>query len=123
MTLLIILFGGFILAAGVLLLKNPETIFGYLQSNAEKLIIHVFAAVVRLLIGVVLIIQAGASRFPLGIEVLGWIFVTAGFILAVIGRKKFRRLMSWVLNNFKPYGRFAGVVSILFGGFLVYAFL
>lgn len=119
----IILFGSLILLAGVLLLGNPEIIFGFLRENIENAAIHVVAVVVRLIIGALLITQSGLSRFPLGIEVLGWVFIIAGFSLAMIGRKKFRSLVAWALENLKPFGRLAGVIAIALGGFLVYAFL
>ena len=123
MTLLIIILGSLMLLAGVLLIRNPEIIFGFLQDNAENPAIHVIAVLVRLIIGTLLITQSDLSRFPLAIEILGWVFIVAGVGLAVIGRNRFRQLMSWVLNTFKPFGRLAGVIAIAFGGFLVYAFL
>ena len=123
MTLSIIIFGSLILLAGVLLLRNPEIIFGFLRDNIENQAVHVIAVMVRFIIGTLLITQSGLSKFPLGIEVLGWIFIIAGFCLAVIGRDRFCRLMSWVLTKFMPFGRLAGVIAMAFGGFLVYAFL
>ena len=123
MTISIIIFGSLILIAGILLLRNPEIIFGFLQDNIENSAIHVIAVMIRLIIGTLLITQSSLSRFPLGIEVLGWVFIVTGFSLAVIGRNKFGRLKSWVLTNLMPFGRLAGVIAIAFGGFLVYAFL
>lgn len=123
MTISIIIFGSLILVAGVLLLRSPEIVFGFIRDNIENTAIHVVAVVVRLIFGILLITQSSLSRFPLGIEVLGWVFVVAGFSLAVIGRNRFRKLVSWVLRNLKPFGRLAGVIAIAFGGFLVYAFV
>lgn len=101
---------------------NPEIIFGFLRNNIENAAIHVIAVLARLIIGILLITQSSLSRFPITIEVLGWIFIIAAFSLAVIGRTKFRKLISWVLTNFKAFGRIAGFIAIAFGGFLIYAF-
>lgn len=123
MTILVSIFASLIMLAGVVLLVNPETIFGFLRNNIDSTAIHVIAVVTRLIVGTLLIAQSSLSRFPVGMEVLGWIFIVAGLSLAVIGRSNFRKLMSWVLTKFKAFGRLAGVIAIAFGGFLVYAFI
>ena len=122
MPFLVILFAGLMVLAGLILVANPATVFGFLKNNANNLAIHVMAVVVRLVIGALLVSQSSVTRFPLTIEVLGWIFIIAGLVIAVIGRNTFRRLMSWVLKNFRPFGRPIGILAIVFGGFLIYAF-
>lgn len=122
MTILILIFAFLIVLAGFVLLINPETVFGFLRNNSDSLAIHVIAVITRLIVGALLITQSTVSKYPQAVEVIGWIFIAAGLSLAVIGRKNFRKLMSWVLTTFKPFGRFAGVIAIAFGGFLVYAF-
>jgi len=123
MTLLIITIGSLILFAGVLLLINPEIIFGFLRNNSEKSAIQVIAVLARLIIGILLITQSSQSRFPLAIELLGWVFIVAGVSLAVIGRTKFRTLITWVVTNLRAYAPIAAVIALAFGGFLVYAFV
>jgi len=123
MTALIMIFGALTLLAGVVIVINPEVIFGYLRSNYDKLAIHILAVVVRLIIGALLISQSGLSSYPLVIEILGWLFIVAALSLAVMGRHNFLRLMSWALNVLKPFGRVGGVFAAAFGGFLIYAFV
>lgn len=123
MTIPIIVFGSLILLSGVLLIASPETIFGFLRNNIENSAIHVIAVMVRLIIGILLLTQSSLSKYPLAINSVGWFFIVAGISLAVIGRNNFGKLLSWVLVNLKPFGRFAGLMAIAFGGFLVYAFI
>jgi len=123
MTELIIIFAAFTLLAGVVILINPEVIFGYLRNNMEKPVIHIIAVVVRLIIGGLLISQSRLSRFPLGIEILGWLSIAAALSFVVMGRHRFHRLMSWALTFLKPYGRIGGIFAAAFGGFLIYAFV
>ncbi|MGB5474256.1 MAG: hypothetical protein WBQ78_12360 [Gammaproteobacteria bacterium] len=123
MTALIIIFGALILLAGVVIVINPEVIFGYLRTNIDKLAIHILAVVVRLIIGVLLITQNSLSKYPLVIEILGWFSIVAAFALAVMGRHNFYRLMSWALSGLKPFARVGGVFAAAFGGFLIYAFV
>lgn len=123
MTLLIILFGTLTLLAGTIIVINPEIIFGYLRNNRDRLSLHITAVVVRLMIGGLLISQANVSKYPLAIEVLGWLSIVAALTFAVMGRSNFKRLMSWALSLLKPYGRVGGAFAATFGAFLIYAFV
>ena len=123
MTLLIILFGVLILMAGIVIIINPETLFGFLRNNSEKLVLQVLAIVVRVMLGLLLVYQSSESRYPLVIEVIGWLSLVAAIFLAVIGRRNFSRLMSWALSFVKPYGRVGGILAAAFGAFLIYAFV
>jgi len=122
MTMLIILFAALTLVTGIFIIINPEIIFGALRDNLEKLSLHVMAVVVRLIIGVLLIDQSSVSRYPLAIEIIGWLSILAAMTFAVIGRRNFKRLMSWALSLSQPVGRFGGVIAAAFGAFLIYAF-
>lgn len=123
MIALIIIFGALILLAGVVIVINPEAIFGALRTNVDKLAVHILAVVVRLVVGALLISQSSLSKYPLVIEILGWLSVVAAFSFAAMGRHNFHRLMSWALTFLKPFGRVGGVFAAAFGGFLIYAFV
>ena len=123
MTTLIVLFGVLTLLAGIVIVINPELIFGFLRNNLDKLSLHVLAVAVRLVLGALLISQSDISRFPLAIEIIGWLSIVAAISLAVIGRCNFTRLMLRALSLSKPYGRVGGIVAVAFGGFLIYAFI
>ena len=123
MVLLIIIFGALTLLAGVVIVINPQVIFGFLRNNLDKLALHITAVVVRLVFGALLIVQSGNSKFPFAIEVIGWLAVVAAIFLALMGRSNFNRLMLWALSLLKPFGRVGGVLAAAFGAFLVYAFV
>ncbi len=123
LTALIILFGALILLAGSIIVINPDLIFGLLNRHANSLGLHVLAVVVRVIIGVLLIVEAEVSRFPLVIEIIGWLSIAAAAVFALIGRRNFLRLMNWALSLTKPYGRIGGMIAIGFGVFLIYAFV
>jgi len=123
MTILIIIFGALTLLAGVIIIINPENIFGLLSKHSDKLEMQILAIVVRLVLGVLLIYQSGASKYPLVIEIIGWLSIVAAVFFTVIGRNNFKRLISWALSLAKPFGRVGGVVAVCFGAFLVYAFV
>ena len=61
MTVLIIIFGALTLIAGVIIIINPDYIFGLFAKHTEKLEIQILAVVVRLVLGVLFISQYSAS--------------------------------------------------------------
>ena len=123
MTAIIIFFGLLTFATGLIIIVNPELIFGVLRENIEKLSLQLVAVGVRVLIGVLLIVYAGESRFPVIIEILGWLSLIAATTFGLIGRRRFQSLMTWALSLLKPYGRLGGLAAALFGGFIAYAFI
>jgi len=123
MTILIIIFGALTLLAGIIIIINPEVIFGFLRNNVDKLSVHILAVVVRLVLGALLIYQSDVSKYPLAIEIIGWLSIVAAIIFAVIGRNNFKRIISWALSLTKPFGRVGGIIAAAFGAFLVYAFV
>ena len=123
MSILIIIFGILMLLAGILLIINPKIIFKVLRENSDKLWLHISAVVVRLLLGALLIYQASVSKFPVTIEVIGWVAIFAAIVFTVIGRINFKRLISWAFSLVKPLGRIGGVLALCFGSFLIYAFI
>ena len=123
MTFLIILFGALILLVGIVIILNPEIIFGFLRAKKDRLEIHILAVVVRLVLGFLLIYQSNVSRFPFLIEIIGWLSIVAALSLGLMGRNNFKRLMTWALSLLKPVGRIGGVLAAAFGAFLIYAFV
>ena len=123
MIILIILFGLLTLLAGVIIVINPEIIFGYLRDKLDRPWLQLVAVVTRLVLGILLIHTAGLSRFPLIIEILGWLSIAAAITFALMGRQRFLKLMTWAFSLLKPYGRIGGLFAAAFGGFLVYAYV
>ena len=123
MTILIFVFATLMLIVGLMMMIKPLTIFNLLIKNSKKLWLYAIAILTRLLLGALLVYQANVSKFPHAIDLLGWIIIIAAIIFILIGRKKFIHLISWATQLVKTFGRFAGVLAIGFGGFLIYAFI
>ena len=109
--------------AGIVIVINPEVIFGFLRNNLDKLELHILAVVVRLVLGVLLIYESNVSKFPFVIDIIGWLSIVAAIFLAVMGRRNFYRVMSWALSFVKTVGRVGGVLAVAFGAFIIYAFV
>ena len=123
MNYVILVFAVIMLITGVFILITPMSFFGVISAYSNSLKLHIFAVVLRLFLGVVLVTSAQNSKFPLSIELLGWLFIMASIILSLIGREKFKKLAGWAINLIPLYGRAIGAFSILIGGCLGYAVL
>ena len=121
MSCIILLFGITILLSGAMIVVKPEPIFKLLRSHSESLGLHVFAVVIRLVVGISLLAYAGDAKFPVALQVFGWLAVIAAIILGVIGRSRFKSLIAWTVSFTSPFVRFAGLFAILLGAFLIYA--
>lgn len=123
MNYFILLFGALIALSGAVLLIRPDTIFGVLRRYADSIGLRLFAIIVRITLGVVLVIGASASRFPVVLQILGWLSISAALVLVVIGRVRFQNLIKWSLGLAPAFTGLAGLLAVLFGGFLIYAVL
>ncbi len=121
MKILILLLAGAITLTAVWLMVKPESLTRFLVRNAGRIWFHVLAVGVRIVLGVLLLLYADQSRFPLVLTVLGWIAIAAGVGLALIPPARFRRLVEWAFERFGAYTRLAAAGAVAFGLFLFYA--
>lgn len=111
------------ITVGIGLIFKPDLLFEFLKSQSNNLSLHIFAIVIRLFLGFLLIYFSEMSKYPLIMEVVGWVIILAAIVLILMGRKNFKRLIEWAATFFKPYSFIGGLLAIAFGGFLIYSFL
>ena len=123
MTLFIIIFGTLTCLAGIVIFVNPEIVFAFLRKNYDKIELQILAVAIRLVLGAFLIYQSSVSKYPLVIEIIGWLSIVAAVFFALIGRNNFSKLMAWALSQVKTLSRVGGIIAFVFGAFLIYAFV
>ncbi|MBT8422033.1 MAG: hypothetical protein KJP03_02850 [Gammaproteobacteria bacterium] len=123
MKLLLLIVGALITLAGVVLIVRPAVLFDLLRTYQNSRVLYALAIVVRALLGVALLLVAPTTPFPLALTALGWLAIGAAVFIAAVGPTRFSKLMTGVLNLATTWGRAAGVFTVLFGGFLIYALL
>ncbi len=84
---------------------------------------HPFEIVTRLGFGVLFVMYADQSRFPTVVRVFGYLLVAVGLGLLVTPPSYHRRFGVWSVDKFSKYFRVAGLGSLAFGVFLIYAVL
>ena len=110
------------LLAGISLLFNPEIIIGWIEENMENKSLYISAIVVRLVFGILFIAAARESKYPNLIKFFGYLFIIAAIIFIFIGQESFQDFITSFIPHVKPFAPISGMLSIVFGGFLIYAF-
>lgn len=123
MKLILQIFGLFLIIAGVSLFIYPNFIFDWISERLNTKGIYMAAIGARLVLGSVLLAVASQAKFPTLIRVLGGISILAAVIFLLMGHQNFIDLLSSLLPGMKPYAWISGILSIGFGGFLIYAFM
>lgn len=122
MKLIIKLFGILLLFSGISLLVKPEIIFGWIENNMENTSLYISAIVARLVFGVLFIVTARESKYPGVIKFFGYLFIITAIIFIFIGQDSFHDFINSLIPDVKPFAPVSSLLSIAFGGFLIYAF-
>jgi len=122
MKLVVKLFGILMLFSGILLIVKPDIIFGFMENNMESTSLYIFAIVVRLALGIIFIVAAKASKHPGVIKFLGYLFMAAASLLIFMGQENFQHFINSVIPYIRPFTALIGLLSMAFGGFLIYVF-
>jgi hypothetical protein len=122
MKLIVKLFGILMLLAGISLLIYPEIIIGWIEDTLENTSLYIAAIVVRLAFGILFIVAARESRYPGVVKFFGYLFIIAAIIFIFIGQESFQDFITSLIPDVKSFAPVSGLISIVFGGFLIYAF-
>ncbi|MFZ8928655.1 MAG: hypothetical protein ACO2YY_05630 [Pseudohongiellaceae bacterium] len=123
MIFIIYFFALLLLLAGIVILVNPDIVINLIQKNTESPGLYAGAILARLGLGIILVMMAGFSRFPLAVTVIGWLAIAAAAVFLFLGKRRFQAMIKTILVKLKPWGRVGGIASLGFGGFLLYAFV
>ncbi len=106
-----------------MLIVRPDYIFSIFKKYGESLSLHIFAVIVRVLLGVALVLGASESKFPVVLQNFGWLTISVALIVSVIGRERFKSLIKWSVKVTPPFQRLMGIFAIIFGCFLIYSII
>lgn len=119
---LIILFGVWIIAVGLLMLIKPQAALRYLGKAASTHAINILEITWRLIAGIALAIYAEHSKFPDVFRVLGYFIIATSALLYFVPRRWHARYAVWWAENLPAsLVRFASFFAFAAGAFLIYA--
>jgi len=79
------------------------------------------AFVVRILLGIIITLVAGSTKFPQTLQIIGILLIVSGVAVLLVGNARIQSLMDWFLRRGLDSIRAGGVAGFIFGGFLIYA--
>lgn len=123
MTLLITLFGLSIAGACIWGLASPGRMIDVIFRIWERPSGIWFAIGMRVAAGVVFILAAPDTRFPLFFRVVGYLMLIAAALIPVIGRERLTRLVRWFTELPALATRLWLSFGLAFALFIVYAAL
>jgi len=106
---------GLILCAGLLGIVAPEQLLALRHLIASQTGLLV-VAVIRIAIGVVLIMNAPASRAPKLLQYAGGLVLLAGLATPLFGVERTRAVLDWEAAQRPAFVRLAGVAIVAMGG-------
>lgn len=119
---LIKLIGLLFVLAGLAILLFPDVVLGWLEENAENRSMYISAIVARLILGVLFITAAKKSSYPVVVKLFGYLLILVAIALVVMGQQRFADFVLVLIPTLNPFAFVAGLVVMVFGGFIIYAF-
>jgi hypothetical protein len=120
----LILFGFFLIAVGILMLIKPIKSRALLRLFGSTNLINYGEITIRMIPAVAFVLYASYARFPTAFELIGWFMLVTSFILFLVPRKWHHAYAVKSADLLKPdYIRCLSPFSVMMGGGLLYAIL
>jgi hypothetical protein len=120
MSLVVVTIGALIVVIGIAILLAPEILKKILVRLLETDRFYVIA-ILRIVIGVLFLLAAGSTRFPMFITIMGFFFILAGVLIPVIGSGRLKAFASWWLERGNAVIRLWALIAIALGAAFVWA--
>ena len=121
MTVILTVLGSVVCLISLFAIVFPGRLFRAAKSVTVTTPLRFIACGVRILFGVIMTLDAGSTRFPQTLRIIGILLIVAGVTVLLLGNARIQSLMDWFLRRGPNAIRAGGVVGLLFGGFLIYA--
>ncbi|WP_340199630.1 hypothetical protein [Ascidiimonas sp. W6] len=120
----IILFGMFLIYAGLLMLFAPKKARQVLRKAGSTNLINYAEITIRMLPAIGLILYASLSKFPEVFKIVGWFMLGTSLVLYFVPRKLHHGYALKCAEILKPkYFQYISPLSFLFGSFFIYSVL
>lgn len=119
MKTVIALFGVLICLGGLAILILPEK-FKNVMKRWTGQPRFLFAVIIRVVLGAILLSEAANLKFPLAMKVIGAISILAAVVLLLVGQERMDRFIDWWMKRSENVFRVASVLAFALGAFLIY---
>ncbi len=114
-------FGALMIAMSVVMVVNPAFGGRAIVRFTRMPYMHPFEILTRIGFGLLFVANADQTQFPTTITVVGYLLLAVGAGLLLTPPSYHKRFAIWSVEKFERTFRPAGLVSLAFGIFLVYA--
>ena len=114
-------FGLLLMCMSIIMIVNPGYWSNGIISFSKNRYFHWFEVMSRLICGVAFVLLRGSTPYDKLILSMGYLFIGVGFWLLMMGSSKHCKFAVWSAHKFKSTFRPAGIVSLIFSLFLIYA--
>ena len=123
MNVVIVGCGILVILVSIALLVRPVKVLDWLRNEVQGYTwkTNLGEAVLRVVLGIIFVLAAEDSRFPLVLKTFGVILFTQGIVISVTPVHLHKRFALWALDLTSRYLRLATLVTIPFGALLIYA--
>lgn len=119
MKIIIVLFGILICLGGLVILLAPDR-FKNVMNKWTGQPRFLFAVIVRILFGALLLYEATNLKFSFVMKIIGVISVLAAIVILLAGQERMDRFIDWWMRMSDNTLRIWSVFVFAFGGFLIY---
>ena len=116
--------GAWLIGLGGLMLIRPRQALAALGRMGGSAAIHIGEMAVRILVGLVLVIAAAGSRYPVAITLIGEFLIASAVVLLILPRRWHAAYSTWWADRIPVAAvRLIGPLSWLMGGALIWVVL
>ena len=116
-------FGILMILLSAVMVIDPDNWSNGIVKFSRTKYFHGFEIISRLFFGAIFIAFSKQTLYPAVMGAFGYLMVTAGVGLLIAGSSRHKQFAVWSAKKFNKTFRPAGIVSIVFGVFIVYGSL
>ena len=116
---IVMIFGAVIGLLCIYGLIFPKQLIGFVSEFWKNKGSFIFAILIRLMFGMLLIVAAPATKYATIITVLGYLMILAAILIAILGKTKIGLMIVWVKTWPLLWVRAWLVFGLIFSGLLV----
>jgi hypothetical protein len=120
MSQLLVAFGVIFVLLGAGAAARPTGLMRLVRRLTVHTWLRLTVFLVRVALGVILILVAPASAFPLVLRIIGVLLIVSGTAVAVIGNQGVQGLMNWAFGLGPVAVVTGGISGMAFGALLIY---
>jgi hypothetical protein len=116
----IIVLGVLVCLVSLLAVVLPARLLRLARKVTISTALRLLAFVIRTILGLLSILVAPSTDFPVAMTIIGILFIVSGIAALALGNERIQGLLNWAVRLRPAYVVVGGLVGLSFGAFLIY---